>query len=615
MKFFRTLLVAALGLCGSAAIAADVTNVAPPPNSVSILSYGASPSASSAANQTAIQNAINAAVAANKTLYVPSASSCYNYTAPLTIGGNLSIVGDYVAGNWPGASQINAPSGTPALLGSVLCPTANGSDAVDISGTAFQVNVSNIGVLFQTTFGQSSTTTGDGFNYIPSSTNQGLSGGVWNNVIVFGHDGNHYAYNWQNPIYGSFTALASYGGGALKLSASSASAFYGNLVFTDFYGNVLVGGSADGVNLSASGTNRLNLITFVRPQVNTNNTAGLTPVANPPTSSQRIWFEDANVSAIKKVSPDLETNVSGTVTFGAAAKGNDFDANSLNTSAASISSPAWLTNGLIYGPASRTFNDSTSSGTVANTAMFAIPSNTLTASSATTYTIAASLFVGTPTAGTNVTIPTPISIYALGQIYTNQQIVANNGAFLNGTIQLNTNNGANTTAIGNGSTTGAISIGGGSNTTNLQSATLKMTALTTDATHTDRTVCQDTTSSQIFFGSGTAGVCLGTSSARFKHNIADLSAGLDQIMKLRPVSYAYNADHGDPNHILYGFTAEDMAKALPKLVGTDNEGMPNSADYLGVVPVLVKGMQQLKAENDNLRTCNDNWKCRLFGIR
>lgn len=595
---------------------AGAQSVAPPPfslNVVDITKNGVS--ASAADNATALQAAINLAVANKQALYIPSASSCYKYTAPLTISGNLTIVGDYVAGNWPGASQINAPSGTPALLGSVLCPTANGSDAIDISGTAFQVNISNIGILFQTTFGQSSTTTGDGFNYIPSGTNQGLSGGVWNNVIVYGHDGNHYAFNWQNPIYGSFTALASYGGGALKLSASSTTAFYGNLVFTDFYGNLLVGGSADGVNLSASGTNRLNLIAFVRPQINTNNTAGLTPVANLPTSSQRIWFEDQNVSAIGLKCPDLETNVGGTNVFGSAAKGNDFDANCLSTSAASTSAPAWLTNGLLWGPASKTFNDSTSSGTVANTAMFAIPSNTISASSATTYTIAETLFLGTPAAGTNVTISTPMSLYALGQIYTNQQIVANNGGFISGTIQLNTNNGANTTAIGNGSTSGAISIGGGSNTTNLQSATLKATALATDATHTTRTICQDTTSNQLFFGSGTAGVCLGTSSARFKQNIANLDVGLNQIMKLRPVKYEYDAQHGDPNKTIYGFTAEDGAKVLPKLVDTDADGMPNSFDYLGVVPVLVKGMQQLKAENDNLRACNDNWKCRLLGIR
>src|SRR6185312_8678404 len=50
--------------------------------------------------------------------------------------------------------------------------------------------------------------------------------------------------------------------------------------------------------------------------------------------------------------------------------------------------------------------------------------------------------------------------------------------------------------------------------------------LTTDSTHTTATVCEDTTSHQFYFGSGTAGVCAGTSSARFKTAIGALTYGL-----------------------------------------------------------------------------------------
>lgn len=139
--------------------------------------------------------------------------------------------------------------------------------------------------------------------------------------------------------------------------------------------------------------------------------------------------------------------------------------------------------------------------------------------------------------------------------------------------------------------------------------------ITTDATHTDATVCEDTTTHQFYFGSGTAGICLGTSSSRFKHDIRPLEAGLEQIAALEPVAYRLNADHGDPNKLLYGFTAEQGGKVLPALTGEDAEGKPNTFDYIGVVPVLVNAVKQLKAENDDLRACNDNWKCRLFGWR
>lgn len=147
------------------------------------------------------------------------------------------------------------------------------------------------------------------------------------------------------------------------------------------------------------------------------------------------------------------------------------------------------------------------------------------------------------------------------------------------------------------------------------SAAILNTGITSDVTHTDASVCEDTTTHQFYSGSGTLGVCLGTSSARYKHDIVALDAGLNEIMKLEPVAYHLNEDHGDPNKLFYGFTAEQGEKALPALTGEDTSGKPNTFDYLGVVPVLVKGMQQLKAENDNLRVCNDNWKCRLFGIK
>lgn len=169
-------------------------------------------------------------------------------------------------------------------------------------------------------------------------------------------------------------------------------------------------------------------------------------------------------------------------------------------------------------------------------------------------------------------------------------------------------------------TAGAIQINNAANSTtyfsvDTSAGLVKLPTITTDAGATDATLCRRTSNGDILSGTGTIGICLGTSSARFKHAIEPLMAGIDQIMKLEPVSYKLNEDHGDPNKILYGFTAEQGGKVLPALAGADDEGKPNTFDYLGVVPVLVKGMQQLKAENDSLRACNDNWKCRIFGIK
>lgn len=137
---------------------------------------------------------------------------------------------------------------------------------------------------------------------------------------------------------------------------------------------------------------------------------------------------------------------------------------------------------------------------------------------------------------------------------------------------------------------------------------VQLPAITTDSGKTDATICEDTTNHALYSGSGTLGICLGTSSVRFKHDIAPLAAGLPEIMRLRPVSYKLNADHGDPNKTLYGFTAEQMQPVLPKLVGLDDKGLPNSADYLGLVPVLVRAVQQQQVEIEALKKqiANDN---------
>lgn len=118
-----------------------------------------------------------------------------------------------------------------------------------------------------------------------------------------------------------------------------------------------------------------------------------------------------------------------------------------------------------------------------------------------------------------------------------------------------------------------------------------------DTASTDASLCRDTTSGAIKTGTGTLGICLGTSSRRFKTDIVNLSDGLAQIMGLRPVNFRYiNKSYGDPKKLQYGFIAEEALSILPKLVGLDAQKRPNSFDYLGLVPVLVRAMQQQQTQ-------------------
>ncbi len=132
--------------------------------------------------------------------------------------------------------------------------------------------------------------------------------------------------------------------------------------------------------------------------------------------------------------------------------------------------------------------------------------------------------------------------------------------------------------------------------------TLTATTLASDATHTDATVCVDSSSGLFYKGSGTIGICLGTSSARFKDAIKPLGDSLMQIAALSPKSFRYRKGYGDDGaKEQVGFLAEDVVNVVPELVGLDAEGKPNSVDLVGMIPILVKAVQEQQTVIECLR--------------
>lgn len=132
-------------------------------------------------------------------------------------------------------------------------------------------------------------------------------------------------------------------------------------------------------------------------------------------------------------------------------------------------------------------------------------------------------------------------------------------------------------------------------------ATIQFTALASDAATTDNTVCISSAGT-LLKGSGTLGICLGTSSKKFKHDIVSMGAGLAEIVQLSPKNFFYNKGYGDDGkRQQYGFIAEEVVKVLPGVTGADSKGITQSVDMLAMVPVLVNAIKQLKADNDNLR--------------
>lgn len=170
------------------------------------------------------------------------------------------------------------------------------------------------------------------------------------------------------------------------------------------------------------------------------------------------------------------------------------------------------------------------------------------------------------------------------------------------------NSTSNTIQIGGTAATGgagSFTITG-TNTLATEAATLRgtfaLTDIASDATHTDSAVCQDTTTHIFFAGSGAAGICLGTSSIKFKKDVVPIKEGVAEIMQLKPVNFYYKKGYGDNGaRHQYGFIAEDVYKIVPELTGLDKEGKPQSVDYMAIVPVLVKAVQEQQKEIDGLK--------------
>jgi hypothetical protein len=97
-----------------------------------------------------------------------------------------------------------------------------------------------------------------------------------------------------------------------------------------------------------------------------------------------------------------------------------------------------------------------------------------------------------------------------------------------------------------------------------------------------------------------------TSDARDKTNIVPVAHGLEFVTKLNPVAYQFTDNRDDKNPIgdvKYGFLAQDiLALEGDNPVIIDNKDTDN-LKYNGesLVPILVKAIQELKAEIELLK--------------
>jgi len=97
----------------------------------------------------------------------------------------------------------------------------------------------------------------------------------------------------------------------------------------------------------------------------------------------------------------------------------------------------------------------------------------------------------------------------------------------------------------------------------------------------------------------------GWSDKRLKKNIKNLNYGLDAIMKLRPVSYAWKKEVDADKANSLGFIAQEVEKVIPELV-TESETIfddkkAKGIDYVKMVAVLTKAVQEQQKQIDELK--------------
>ena len=86
-----------------------------------------------------------------------------------------------------------------------------------------------------------------------------------------------------------------------------------------------------------------------------------------------------------------------------------------------------------------------------------------------------------------------------------------------------------------------------------------------------------------------------TSDAKLKTNVQDSSYGLNTVLELRSVKYVKNEKEE------IGLIAQEVEKITPEFVSETEDGI-KTVNYAQMVSVLVKAVQELKAEVDDLRS-------------
>lgn len=103
-------------------------------------------------------------------------------------------------------------------------------------------------------------------------------------------------------------------------------------------------------------------------------------------------------------------------------------------------------------------------------------------------------------------------------------------------------------------------------------------------------------------GTVLTGTC--SSDARLKRDIASFPSMLDQVSRLRPVTYFWRADEFPERHFgstqSFGLIAQEVEALIPDMVTTDAQGY-KAVNYSKLPLLTLQAVKELVAENDTLK--------------
>jgi Chaperone of endosialidase len=88
------------------------------------------------------------------------------------------------------------------------------------------------------------------------------------------------------------------------------------------------------------------------------------------------------------------------------------------------------------------------------------------------------------------------------------------------------------------------------------------------------------------------------SSARYKHDVQDMGAASEKLMKLRPVTFVYKTDQ--TNTLQYGLIAEEVEKVFPEMVIRGADGTVETVAYQMLPAMLLNEVQKQAQRSDQI---------------